>query len=130
MPAAETPAACGGCELDNLNRGRRPPVNGSGGRRPYLANLCGLPACALPLPAIKIIPHIFRVMGGRGCRPSVFQAGHIPSWHGSCECYALSPVAAAGRWSLLLLSSLLSAAVDAARGAARTESGQQVFDPG
>jgi len=23
-----------------------------------------------------------------------FQAGHIPSWHGSCECYALLPVAA------------------------------------
>jgi len=43
-------------------------------------------------------------------RPSVFQAGHIPSWHGSCERYALSLVAAARRWSLLLLSSLLSAA--------------------
>ena len=27
-------------------------------------------------------------------RPSAFQAGHIPSWHGSCERYALSPVAA------------------------------------
>ena len=26
-------------------------------------------------------------------RPSVFQAGHIPSWHGSCGCCALSPVA-------------------------------------
>jgi hypothetical protein len=41
-------------------------------------------------------------------RPSAFQAGHIPSWHGSCECYALSPVAAVSRWSLLLLSPLLS----------------------
>jgi hypothetical protein len=41
-------------------------------------------------------------------RPSAFQAGHIPSWRGSCECYALSPVAAACRWSLLLLSPLLS----------------------
>jgi hypothetical protein len=37
-----------------------------------------------------------------------FQAGHIRSWRGSCECYALSPVAAACRWSLLLLSPLLS----------------------
>src|SRR5208283_5154752 len=42
------------------------------------------------------------------CGPSAFQAGHIPSCYGSCECRALSPVAAARRWSLLLLSSLLS----------------------
>ena len=42
-------------------------------------------------------------------RPSAFQAGHIPSWHRSCESYALSPVAAACRWLLLLLSPLLSA---------------------
>jgi hypothetical protein len=41
-------------------------------------------------------------------RPSAFQAGHIPSCYGSCECYALSPVAAGCRWSLRLLSSLLS----------------------
>ena len=41
-------------------------------------------------------------------RPSAFQAGHIPSCSGSCECCALSPVAAACRWSLLLLSPLLS----------------------
>ena len=44
-------------------------------------------------------------------RPSAFQAGHIPSWRGSCERYALSPVVAVSRWSLLLLSRLLSAAV-------------------
>jgi len=37
-------------------------------------------------------------------RPSAFQAGHIPSWRGSCERYALSLVAAACRWLLLLLS--------------------------
>ena len=43
-------------------------------------------------------------------RPSAFQAGHIPSWRGSCECYALSPVAGGSRWLLLLLSPLLSAA--------------------
>jgi hypothetical protein len=42
-------------------------------------------------------------------RLSVFQAGHIPSWRGSCERYALSAVAAGRRWSLLLLSPLLSA---------------------
>jgi len=29
-----------------------------------------------------------------------FQAGHIPSWHESCELYALSPVAAVSRWLL------------------------------
>ena len=45
-------------------------------------------------------------------RPSAFQAGHIPSWRGSCECYALSPVAVACRWLLLLLSPLLSARPD------------------
>ena len=41
-------------------------------------------------------------------RPSVSQAGHIPSWHGWCESYALSAVAGACRWLLLLLSPLLS----------------------
>jgi hypothetical protein len=43
-------------------------------------------------------------------RPSVFQAGHIPSWRGPPGSYALSPVAAC-RWWLLLLSPLLLAAV-------------------
>ena len=47
---------------------------------------------------------------GAVARPSVFQAGHIPSWRGSCERYALPPVAAGSRWLLLLLSPLLSAA--------------------
>ena len=41
-------------------------------------------------------------------RPSAFQAGHIPSWRGSGERYALPTVAAGCRWSLLLLSPLLS----------------------
>ena len=43
-------------------------------------------------------------------RPSVFQAGHIPSWQKSCESYSLSPVADDSGWLLLLLSPLLSAA--------------------
>jgi hypothetical protein len=42
-------------------------------------------------------------------RPSVFQAGHIPSWQRSCESYALSPVADDSGRLLLLLSPLLSA---------------------
>ena len=41
--------------------------------------------------------------------PPLFRPGHIPSWHGSCERYALSPVAGGRRWLLLLLSPLLSA---------------------
>ena len=41
---------------------------------------------------------------GADPRPSAFQAGHIPSWRGSCERYPLSPVAAGSRWLLLLLS--------------------------
>jgi hypothetical protein len=66
-------------------------------------------------------------------RPSAFQAGHIPSWHGSCERYALSLVAAGCRWSLLLLSRLLSAAIGrtdislparTVQGMARVRSGQ------
>ena len=65
-------------------------------------------------------------------RPSAFQAGHIPSWHGSCERYALSPVAAACRWSLPLLSRLLSTRrrppiskpTRTLQGMARVESGQ------
>ena len=43
-------------------------------------------------------------------RPSVFQAGHIPSWRGSCKRDALSLVAAVSGWLLLLLPQLLSAA--------------------
>jgi hypothetical protein len=41
-------------------------------------------------------------------RPSAFQAGRIPSWRRSCERPALSLIAAACQWSLLLLSPLLS----------------------
>jgi hypothetical protein len=41
-----------------------------------------------------------------------FQAGHIPSCRVPCERYALSPVAAVSRWLLLLLSLLLSAAIE------------------
>src|SRR6185312_10251642 len=47
---------------------------------------------------------------GADPRPSAFQAGHIPSWRESCECYALLAVAAGSRWLLLLLSPLLSTA--------------------
>ena len=95
------------------HRARGGHAHGSGGRQPNLANLCGLPACALllALPVIRFIPRIFRIMDGRARRPSVSQAGHIPSWRGSCECYALSPVAVVSRWCLLLLSPLLSAAI-------------------
>ena len=84
--------------------------HGSGGRRPHFTNLCGLPGSTqlLPTRPATIIPRIFRIMVGAPCRPSAFQAGHIPSWRGSCERYALSPIAAASRWSLLLLSPLLS----------------------
>ena len=38
----------------------------------------------------------------------LFLAGHITSCYGSCECLALSPITAACRWLLLLLSPLLS----------------------
>ena len=47
---------------------------------------------------------------GADPRPSAFQAGHMPSWRGSCERCSLSPVAAGSRWPLLLLSPLLSSA--------------------
>ena len=58
-------------------------------------------------------------------RPSVFQAGHIPSCRATFECEALLPVAGACRWLLLLLSRLLSAAVGrtAVRVTARTLQG-------
>ena len=39
-----------------------------------------------------------------------FSAGHIPSWCGSCERYALAAMAARSRWLSLLLSLLLSTA--------------------
>ena len=47
--------------------------------------------------------------GGAVERPSAFQAGHTPSWRGSCGSYALSLVAAVSDWLLLLLSPLRSA---------------------
>jgi hypothetical protein len=50
-----------------------------------------------------------RIIVGGAFRPSAFQAGHIPSCRESCECPALSSVAGARRWSLRLLSPLLSA---------------------
>ena len=53
-------------------------------------------------------------------RPSAFQAGHIPSWQKSCECYALLPVAGACCWLLLLLSPLLSGWSEALRDASST----------
>jgi hypothetical protein len=50
-------------------------------------------------------------------------AEHIPSWRGSCERYALSPVVAGGRWWLLSLSRLLSAAHGSCPVTARTLQG-------
>ena len=50
------------------------------------------------------------MLPARNLPGTFFQAGHIPSWRGSCELYALSPAAAGSRWLLLLLSPLLSAA--------------------
>ncbi len=41
---------------------------------------------------------------GTDPRPSTFQTGRIPSWHGSYERYALPPVADVRHWLLLLLS--------------------------
>jgi hypothetical protein len=56
------------------------------------------------------------------------QAGHIPRCHGSYECYAPSPVAAACRWLLLLLSTRhrlsSSKPVRTLQGMARVRSGQ------
>jgi hypothetical protein len=61
-------------------------------------------------------------------RLSANQAGHIPSWRGLYERYALSPVADACRWLPLLLSPLLSVAVRVTtrtvQGMARARSGQ------
>jgi len=70
---------------------------------------------------------------GTDPRPS----GHIPSRHGSCECCVLSPVVAACRWSLLLLSPLLSTwhwpsgskPTCTLQGMARVQSGQALAWP-
>src|SRR6476646_266803 len=76
------------------------------GRLSKLANLSLLPdrTRSVVSEAVRFIPRIFRIMAVRGRRPSAFQAGHIPSWRGSSERYALSPVAAGSRGLLLLLS--------------------------
>jgi hypothetical protein len=63
-------------------------------------------------------------MGGAVARPSVFQAGHIPSCGVSCECHALSPVADACRWLLLLLSAAVWVTTRTVQGMARFRSGQ------
>ena len=64
---------------------------------------------------------------GADSRPSCFSGRTYPSWHESCERYALS------QWSLLLLSRLLSAAIERTdisvlarimQGMARVRSGQ------
>ena len=69
------------------------------------------------VPSVHIGMKASEVVGvGCGChgssrywsRPSVFQAGHIPSRCPTCECYALSSAVMGSGWSLLLLSSLLS----------------------
>jgi hypothetical protein len=72
-----------------------------------------------------------RLQARRNCadpRPSAFQAGHIPSCYGSYERCALSPVAAACRWSLLLLSTRRrpfgSKPTRTLQGMARVRSGQ------
>jgi len=76
-----------------------------------------LPRHSASRPAVlpKIIPRISRAQvadcshGALALIPTVcFQAGHIPSCHRPRECSALSLIAAACRWSLLLLSPLLS----------------------
>ena len=49
---------------------------------------------------------------GSGPRPSAFQAGHIPSSYGSCECYALS----VGRCRLPLVAAVaVTVAVNSAQ---------------
>jgi hypothetical protein len=110
LPARNLP----GTPLSTAHRGYsgrvprqdRTRAHGSGGGCCDLANLSHLPACTRSLAPqmAKIIPRIFGIMAVRGRRPSAFQAGHIPSWLESCECYALLAVTAACRWSLLLLS--------------------------
>ena len=52
---------------------------------------------------------------GADPRPSAFQAWRRPSCRRSCECCAPSPIAAASRWLLLLLSPLLSVAANPQR---------------
>jgi hypothetical protein len=67
----------------------------------------------LPPPGVaKIIPRIFRIMVGGACRPSVFQAWHIPSCYMTCERPGVLATADACRRLLLLLSPLLSAAAE------------------
>ncbi len=75
------------------------------------------------LPVAEDLAHRFAC-----CGPSAFQAGHIPCWHGSSESYALSPVAAACRWLLVLLSPLLSAAIRLAGGLTRITNAGGAFD--
>ena len=55
-------------------------------------------------------PLMARRPEGSSWRPSAFQAGRIPSWRGSCGRCALPLFAAVSRWSLLLVSRLLSGA--------------------
>jgi hypothetical protein len=70
-----------------------------------------LAGCTCAWPRRHRRADIGQVLGGAPSNDCpLFQAGHMPSWHGSCECYALSSVAAGSRWPLLLLLPLLSSA--------------------
>jgi len=58
------------------------------------------------------VPGLYMAAAGNCCRLAfAFQAGHIPSRAGPCERLARSPIDADSRWSLMLLSPLLSARV-------------------
>jgi hypothetical protein len=85
------------------------PVLADGERmNPYLNQTLTVPLCTF---RSILEPEAPPEATKKRYRLSAFQAGHIPRWHGSCERYALSLVAAGCRWSLLLLSRLLSAAI-------------------
>ena len=95
-------ALLGVCPLSQLTQG----VGGSS---------CSLLSGGVAVLCCCIGPPPSRCSTRRGARYGLadlpaFQAGHIPSWHKSCECYALWLVAADSGWLLLLLSTLLSVA--------------------
>jgi len=120
---------------DDRNRTRITSLEGvwrTGVRAAELETLMLLGSRGCPLITLANGPLMARrswpALGQVAIRPSVFQAGYIPSCHRSCVCSAVSPVAGASRWLLLLLSTLRRPSggkpTGTLQGMARVRSGQ------
>jgi hypothetical protein len=108
-PEASLRRPAGGPMIRRRGTGARavPGVSGCSGASPWSGVI---PVRAVPLPAVipsRVPGRGQGAWGGPRQNRRSSQAGRMPSWHRSYECYALSPVAAGCRWLLPLLSAAI-----------------------